>query len=135
MTTGREHLDDKSLGQLISDLTSQVGDLVSTEVQLAKSEITEEVKKAGRAGGMIGAAAVLGYLSLLLLMFAVAWGIADLLDIPVGWGFLIVAALAGVAAAVLFSRGKKEMEAVDPVPDRTVQTLKEDAEWIRDRSS
>ena len=134
--TGRgDDTDDKSLGQLFSDLMSQVGDLVSTEMDLAKAELKEEIKKSGRAGGMLGGAAMLGNLAVLLIAFAAAWGLAELTDMPAGWAFLIVGALVAIAAAVLFSMAKKEMEQIDPVPERTVRTLKEDAEWMRNRTS
>lgn len=121
--------DDRSLGQLFGDLSREFSELMREEVHLAKAELREEASKAGKAGGMFGGAALAGYMCLLLVSFAAAWGLAAL--IPTGFAFLIVGALYGIAAAVLFVRGRKQIKQVSPVPDQTVETLKEDARWAK----
>jgi hypothetical protein len=59
----------------------------------------------------------------------VAWGLAEVVD--AGWAFLIVGVVVGAAAAVLAMNGRKRLAEVRPVPDQTVDTLKEDARWAR----
>jgi uncharacterized membrane protein YqjE len=120
---------DKSLGQLVGDMTSELSSLMRKEVELAKVELKEEVGRAGKAGGMLGAGAVTAYFALLFGSLALAW----LLDqaMPVALAFFIVGALYGVAAAVLIGRGRQQMKQVDPVPRQTVETLKEDVEWAK----
>ena len=61
--------------------------------------------------------------------FAVAWGLAEVVD--AGWAFLIVGIVVGAIAAALALTGKKRLETVSPMPDQTVETLKEDAQWAR----
>lgn len=124
---------DASLGELLSRLTDQFSTLVRQEVALAKTEITAEVKRAGKAGGLFGAAGALGYLALLLVLVAVAWGLAEVM--PIWLGFLIVGAVVGIVAAALGGLGKKEADKVDPVPHQTMETLKEDAEWAKNQRS
>ncbi len=124
---------DKSLGELLSQLTEDFGDLVSTQVELAKTEIKEEVARAGRGAGMVGGSALAGYLALLLLSFAAAWGLAAVM--PTGWAFCIVGFVWGIVAAVLFSSGRKQLNAVQPVPPNTKQSLKEDVAWARQQTS
>ncbi|WP_116040775.1 phage holin family protein [Amycolatopsis palatopharyngis] len=124
--------DGHSIRHLLNEATQDVSELVRKEVQLAKLELREEATKAGKAGGKLGAAGIIGYLSLLLASFAAAWGLAEVLS--VGWAFLIVAVVYAVVAAVLFASGRSQMRKVSPMPEQTMETLKEDAQWARAQS-
>jgi uncharacterized membrane protein YqjE len=121
--------DGPSLGELFSTLTSDLSQLVRSEMELARVEIREEASKAGKAAGMLGGGAVAALVALILLTSAVAWGLAEVVD--AGWAFLIVGVVVGAAAAVLAMNGRKRLAEVRPVPDQTVDTLKEDARWAR----
>ncbi len=120
---------DRSTQQLLSDFGSQTGALLRQELELAKLEIKEQTSRAGKAGAMFGAAGVTGFMALLLLSFAAAWGLAAVL--PDGFAFLIVGVVYAVVAVVLFSIGRKKVAQVDLVPQQTMQTLKEDAQWVK----
>ena len=120
---------DASLGELFSDLTTDMSALMRDELSLAKVELKEEITKAGRAGGMFGGAALAGYMTILLLSFAAAWGLAELM--AVGWAFLIVAVIWGVAAAFLYFKGRDALQQVHPKPEQTIDTLKEDVQWAK----
>ena len=124
---------EKSLGQLVGEMSAELSSLMRAEVQLAKVELKDEVSKAGKAGSMFGAGAVTGYFALLFASLALAW----LLDqaMPTALAFFLVAVLYGVAAGVLISRGRTEMKQVDPVPRQTVETLKEDVECVKAQKS
>lgn len=122
--------EDASLSELLSDVTGELATLFRKELELAKVETSEQVSRAARAGAMLGTAAVIGFLTLILLAFAAAWGLAAIL--PTGLAFLIVGVVFGIVAAVLASAGKKKMASVNPVPDRTVQTLKHDVAVAKD---
>jgi uncharacterized membrane protein YqjE len=121
--------DDKPLGELVRDMTSELSNLFRKEVELAKVETKQELRRAARAGGMLGASGFTGYLAVLFLSFALAW----LLDrwMPTEVAFLIVGAVYAIAASVLYLRGRAEMREVHPMPEETIETLKEDAEWLR----
>jgi uncharacterized membrane protein YqjE len=125
---------DASIGELLGRVTSDFSELVSTQIELAKVEIKEEVGKAGKAAGMLGGGAVCGYFALLLLSFALAWGLNDLLDST--WlGFLLVGLVYAVAAAVLALQGKKRLSDVQPVPEQTKETIQEDVQWAKQQMS
>jgi len=124
---------DKSLGQLVGQLTHDLSDLFSTQLELAKVEIKEEVGRAGRSAGMLGGAAVAGYLALVLLAFAAAWGLSEV--VPEGVAFLIVGLVFAVVAAVLFVMGRNRLQQVHPVPEQSVEELKEDVRWVRQQKS
>jgi protein-S-isoprenylcysteine O-methyltransferase Ste14 len=122
--------DERSLSELLSDVTSEIATLFRKEVELARVETSEQVSRAAKAGGMLGAAAVIGFLDLILFSFAAAWGLATVM--PTGLAFAIVGVVFAVVAGVLFTAGKKRMAAVNPVPDQTIQTVKADVQVAKD---
>jgi uncharacterized membrane protein YqjE len=138
--TGAPQLDptkpkqpDRSLGELFGDLSSEFTDLLKTQVELAKVELRSEAKKAGRTAGIFGGAAVAGYMSLLLCSFALVWALENVMD--AGLAFLIVGAVYAVVAAVLFVRGRERAKEVNMLPEQTMQSVKEDVQWARQKLS
>jgi len=125
--------DDTSIGALIGDITTDLSRLMRQEVELAKAEVKEEASKAGKGAAMYGAAGFAGYLAIVLLSFAAVFGIGRALGLD--WAALIIAAVWAVIGAVLFARARKQMRQVDPKPRRTVETLKEDAQWAKHPTS
>ncbi|MDQ3642292.1 MAG: phage holin family protein [Actinomycetota bacterium] len=125
--------EDRSLSELLSDVTGEIATLFRKEVELARAETSEQVSRAAKAGAMLGAAAVVGFLTLILLAFAAAWGLSEL--VPEGVAFLIVGLVFGLVAAVLASAGKKKIASVNPMPEQTVQTVKADVQVAKDSFS
>jgi hypothetical protein len=120
---------DAGLTELISRLISQSSTLFREELQLAKTELRQEIRKAGKAGGMFGGAAVTGFLAVLLLSFAAAWGLGDLME---PWlGFLIVGVIWAIVAGVLAMQGKSAADEVDASLPETTQSVKEDVQWAK----
>jgi Putative Actinobacterial Holin-X, holin superfamily III len=124
---------DRSLGELVSEVTSELSQLMRQEIELAKTETKDELAKMTDAGKAFGAGACLGYLAIVLLAFAAAWGLAA--GLPTGFAFLIVGVLLGLGAAIAFFAGRKRIKGFRPVPQETVETLKEDVEWAKARKS
>jgi uncharacterized membrane protein YqjE len=109
---GRPSGTDESLGTLFGNLTSDLSDLLRSEMELARVEIREEAAKAGRAAGLLGAGALVAYLGLGLLAMAAAWGLAEVVD--AGWAFLIVGLLVAVTGGVLLMTGRNQLREVRP---------------------
>jgi Putative Actinobacterial Holin-X, holin superfamily III len=124
---------DKSLGELFGDLSQEFADLVRTQTELARSEMRAQADKAKRVAGAFGAAAITGYMALVMLSFAAAWGLSEI--VPEGIAFLIVGGLYAVAAAVLYVRGRDRAKDMSLVPQDTVESLKEDVQWARQKMS
>jgi hypothetical protein len=120
---------DTSVGELIGNISDDLSRLFRQEVELAKAELKQEAAKAGKAAGMLGGAAFAGYLAVVLLSFALVFGLGNVMDL--GWAALIVAVVWGVIGAVLYANGRRKLKTVDPVPHRTVDTIKEDAQWMK----
>lgn len=123
---------DQSIGALIAEVAEDVSRLVRQEVELAKAEVKTEARKAGKAAGMFGGAGFIGYLAAVFGCLTIMFALAAIM--PIGWAALIVTVLLGAAAAVLFSIGRRKMREVSPVPQQTVETLKEDAQWLRSQT-
>jgi len=120
---------DRSLSELFGQLGEDVGLLLSTQVELTKHELREEVRATGKGAGMLGAAGMLGYLALTLLCFAAAWGLAEVWE-P-GVAFLVVGLVVGLAAAIVAMAGKQQLDEAHPDLPETQRSLKEDVQWTK----
>jgi len=110
----------RSLGELVSRITTDLSTLVQQEIALAKAEATQSAKRAGKGAGMFGGAGFAGYFVLLFLSIALWWALGD--SMGHGWSALIVAALWAIVGLVLYLRGRKEFAKVRGL-DRTTETL------------
>ena len=119
---------ERSLGDLVQTATQDLSLLLSQEVALAKAEIKRDVAAAGKGAGLFGGAGFTGLLALLFLSIALAFAIGR--PTTLGVGFLVVGLLYLVAAAVLALGGKKALAQVGP-PEKTIETLKDDAAWAK----
>jgi hypothetical protein len=129
----RPDVGDVPVGSLVRDVAEDLSKLVRQELELAKVETKQDVIKAGKAGGALGGAGVAGWLAALFLSLAVMFALDAVM--PIGWAAFIVAVIWGVVGAVLFVTGRNRMRAVNLVPEKTVETVKEDVRWLQNRNS
>ena len=126
-------VSDRSIAELLKELSDQTTTLVRQELDLAKAELTVKGKRAGLGAGMFGVAGMFG---LYAAGAVTACLILALATAVTGWlAALIVAAVYGAIAAVLALAGKRKVqEGVPPVPEQTVESVKEDVEWTKERA-
>ena len=127
---GGEDLHDRSLGELLKQLSEQTTRLVHQELELAKAEITQKGKQAGMGAGMFGGAGALGLAALgaLTACFILALNAV----MPAWLAALLVAVVYGIVAFVLVKQGQAKIKAAaPPVPEQTIETVKEDVEWAK----
>ena len=117
--------DPRSLGEIVSDISSDLTTLIKQEMDLAKAELKEEMGKAGKGAGMLGGAGVAANLVLVFLSLALMF----LLDnwMPIELAALIVAVLWGIVAGVLAMSGKKALQESNPQLPKTQESLKGNA--------
>ncbi|MEV0120000.1 phage holin family protein [Streptomyces sp. NPDC050703] len=122
-----------SVGELIERATTQLSDLVRQEMRLAGREMVEKGKRAGRGGGLLGAAGAVSYIGLMALA---ATGIAALsLALPVWASALIVTGVLFAVAGVLAALGRGQLaRAVPPTPQEAMDSVKADVEEIKERA-
>jgi len=116
------------LGDLLGGVTRDISTLFRQEVELAKAELTESAKQAGKGAGLFGGAAVAGLFALLFLTIAVWWAIGY--AIGNAWSALIVTVVYAIIAAVLFVRGRAKLKTVRGAP-RTVDSLKKIPDTVK----
>jgi uncharacterized membrane protein YqjE len=130
---GQDDLRGRSMGELLKMLSEETTTLVRKEIELAKAEMTQKGKEAGVGAGMFAAAAVVGLLALGTLT---AFFVMLLDGAMPNWlaafvVFVVYAAIAGVLASV----GRKRVQrATPPMPEQTVDTVKEDVQWAKTRA-
>jgi len=123
---------DSSLSELLSRLTTDFSGLVSTQVELAKVEIKEEVAQAGRGAGFLTGGGLAGYLAAIFLSFAAAWGLDEVM--PAAVAFLLVAVVWLLVAGALYMTGRKQLQALRMAP-QTQAAIKEDLQWAKQQKS
>ena len=124
--------DERSLGDLFSDLSRETTTLVRQEVQLAKAELTQSATEVARGIGMLVAGGAVAYAGLLFLLLAIVFGL-----IEAGWDAWLSALVVGLVVvaigAVLVLRARESLKPANLAPRRTVETLKEDQEWAKEQ--
>ncbi|GAA1846638.1 phage holin family protein [Agromyces salentinus] len=121
-TPSERQAERNSLGELLSEVSRDISTLMRQEVELAKAEIRDSAKQAGRGAGLLGGAGIAGILALLFLSIALWWALGYLMGNA--WSAVIVAAVWGIVALILAMTGRKEIKEVSGVP-QTVETVKE----------
>ncbi|MCU1554426.1 MAG: hypothetical protein JWM13_1912 [Arthrobacter sp.] len=121
-TAAHAKAETSSLGELLGDVTRDMSTLMRQEVELAKVELKQSATRAGKGGGMLAGAGVAGHFVLVFLSVALWWALGGLMGH--GWSAVVVAILWGIIAAVLASKGRKELKAIKGLP-RTAETLQE----------
>lgn len=117
--------EEPTVGQLFAAVSRDLSSLVRSEIELAKAEIKDDVRSAGTGGGMLGAAAFLSLLAVILLSIAAAYALTAL-GLHPAWAFLIVAGFYLLVAGVLGLVGVRSFKQIKP-PERTIKTAKESA--------
>ncbi len=125
--------DERSLGDLFSELASETGTLVRQEVALAQAELTQKATKVGKNIGYLVIGGAVAYAALLALLTALIIGLGTI----IGYGFsaLIVGIIVAVAAAILIMSALSTLKNTNIAPTQTVETIKEDAKWLKDQVS
>jgi uncharacterized membrane protein YqjE len=131
---GEADLRGEGVAELVKRLAAETSTLVHQEIELAKAELTEKGRIAGKGAAMFGGAGVAGLLALGALTACLIAVLATAVD-HVWLAALIVAVVYGAVAAVLALRGRNQVQAATPVvPEQTIESVKEDVEWAKTRT-
>jgi uncharacterized membrane protein YqjE len=129
---GGPDLREESIGDLLKRLSQDTSTLVKQEMALARAELTEQGKRAGKGAGMLGGAGVAG----LLTLGALTATVIGVLDTAMAFWLaaLIVTVVWAAIAGVLALQGRNEIKEATPPAPQTVETVKEDARWAKTRT-
>lgn len=135
--------DERSLGDLFSELAAETSTLVRQEVALAQTELTQKATSVGKNVGFLVAGGAVGYTALLVILAAAVIGLTQLISSLSGWQIItsawvaaaIVGLIVGIVAYVLVTSAIAKLKNTELTPRQTVETLKEDAEWLKKQVS
>lgn len=129
--TQQKLAEERSLGDLFSELAAETGTLVRQEVALVQTELTQKATTVGKDIGFLVVGGAVGYAALLAVLTAIIIGLANF--IPAWAAALLVAVVVGITAFLLVSSALKSLKATELTPRETVKSLKEDAEWLKNQ--
>jgi predicted lipid-binding transport protein (Tim44 family) len=125
----QDELRDRSIGDLLKQLSQETATLARKEVELARAEITQNAQQAGLGAGMFGGAGVAGLLALgAFTTFLIAL-LATAMEVWIA--ALIVTVLWSVIAGVLALIGRNRVQEATPPAEQTVDSIKEDVQWAK----
>jgi hypothetical protein len=133
LITGSDPPDRRSLREIVQDIVRDLQQMIRGEIRLARTEIAGKLGQTGQAAGFLGAAAVTGLLAAACVVTACIAALA--LVISVWLSALLMAILLGMIAAGSYIQGRIKLDHVDAIPQRTVETLKDNVEWAKHRTS
>jgi len=125
--------EERSLGELFSDLSVHTSNLVKKEIELARYEVTKSATELARNSVMVVAGGLIAYAGAIVALMGIGWLLVAL-GAPVWLGLLVVGVVTVAIGAFLAYRAVNAMKTVNVVPTRTVDTLKEDVEWAKDQT-
>ena len=120
---------ERPIGELVKELSSQTSALVRQEIELARAELQQTGKLAGKGAGMLSGAAI----AALLALSALTAALIALLDKAMAtWvAALIVMVLWAIVALVLAKAGQKSLKRATPPAPQIIETVKEDIQWAK----
>lgn len=141
MTLAAERFDDPAMhdepapsadpSDRIEELAAEARIMLARDVALARAELALATRHAVGAGRGFGAAVLVGYLALALVAVAAGLGLSAVL--PAWLAFLAVGLALGLVAGLAYAAGRRNFQALSPVPHHTIENIKEDVSWLRER--
>ena len=122
-----------SMGELFRDLASDLSELTHKEIQLAQTEIMEKVSHASKAVISMVAGGLLAYAGLLVLLAAIAMALTTFLNLDPWLSFLIVGAVVIIVGLITLQSGRSALQKTNITPEKTVDSLKENAAWVKEK--
>lgn len=129
--------DERSLGDLLKELSAETAELVRKQVELATSEMSEKASDAGAAVASVGVGGAVAFAGALALLYALITALTALLAqfVALGVAVWLAPLVVGVAlAAVGYSmvgKSLRRLRAVGLKPEKTTQTLQENTQWLK----
>jgi hypothetical protein len=133
--------EERSLGDLFSELSKETSTLMRQEVNLAQVEITQKATIVGKQVGSLVVGGAVGYAALLIILLALVIGLSQLISAIFGWTIItsawvaaaIIGLIVGGVAFSLITSALATLKKTDLTPTQTIESLKEDAQWIKNQ--
>ena len=129
-----DRANDATVSDLISGLVNDAQQLVHREIDLAKREVAIEVDKVKQGAVALGIGAGLAVIGALLLGQMLVYLVQTLTGLSLWVSYLIVGAIFAIGGGLMLMQGINRMKDVDPVPRETIESVKEDIQWIKEQN-
>lgn len=135
--------EERSLGDLFSELSKETSTLLRQEVTLAQVEITQKATTVGKQVGSLVVGGAVGYAALLIILIALIIALSQLISSIFGWTIItstwvsaaIIGLVVGGIAFSLITSALATLKKTDLTPKQTIESIKEDAQWIKNQVS
>lgn len=121
----------RTMSDVLQDIVSNIQQIIRSEFVLAKVEVTEKAQKASKPAVITAAGVVLAFYGLGFLLLAAIYALS--LAMPTWLAALIIGFFVAILAGIFVGAGISALKRIDPVPEKTVQTVKENVQWAKDR--
>ena len=122
---------ERSLGDLFSQLTHDLSTLLRQEVMLAKTELSQKASKAGKDVGFLAVGGAIAYAGFLVILAGIILALG--LVLPWWASALIVGVVVAAIGYILIRKGQTALKQADLTPKQTIETLKEDQQWAKEQ--
>ena len=125
--------DERGIGELFSELAGETGTLIRQEISLAQVEMTAKAASVGRNVGVVAAGGAVAYAGLLAIMAGIIIAVSYV--IPLWIAAILVGGITAVGSYMAIAASLTELRNLDVTPSKTVDSLKEDARWLKKQVS
>lgn len=125
--------EDRSLGELFAQMAQETSTLVRQEVTLAKVEMSQKASRVGRHVGVLAAGGAVAYAGFLAIIAGLIYLLADIDVVPLWLSAFLVGLVVAAVGYFLIRKGLDALKQEDLAPRQTMETLKEDQQWIKDQ--
>jgi hypothetical protein len=132
--TVQERREDRGLGDLFGEFSNQTATLVRQELELARAEMQAKAATAARSVGLIGTGGVVLHAAFLAVVIAAIAFLTSAFDLDVWLSALLVGVVLALVGFLLIQQGRSALARTSLAPERTLRTLKDDAEWAREQT-
>jgi uncharacterized membrane protein YqjE len=119
----------RSIADVLQDIVANVQTIIRAEIRLAKSEVKEEITKARLAAGILAGGAVAALFTIWLLLLTVFFALSTVM--PFWAAALVLLIVMAIVTAILLTAGRKRLKIVNTKPEKTIETMKENVQWVK----
>jgi uncharacterized membrane protein YqjE len=119
----------RSIADVLQDIVANVQTIIRAEIRLAKTEVKEEITKARAAAGIMAGGAVAALFTIWLLLLTVFFALSRVM--PFWAAALVLLIVMAIVTAILLTAGRKRLKTVNTKPEKTIETMKENVQWVK----
>jgi hypothetical protein len=121
----------RSVPELLGNIVDNIQQIIRSEFRLAKAELQEKASRASKPATTLGAGFLLGLYGLGFLLLAAVYALSMVM--AAGLAALIVGGVLALVSVALVTSSAKKLRALNPAPEKTIQTLEENVQWAKDQ--